>query len=213
MNCIFCGGEMETSREDYPYSECGLEGAVLVDVETSRCPECGEEETAIPAIEGLHGAIAARLIAKVERLTAGEVRFLRKHIGLSGVELARRLGVDPATVSRWETGNKPIGVTADRLLRVMVACVEPCASPNFERLTNMAVAPAKPVTMRLVLSGRASWVEEGSVQPLAWGELVAIPSMAASAPQGDAAPASFEPGPTEPFETGATANANLSAAA
>src|SRR5262245_38550413 len=62
-----------------------------------------------------------------ERLSAGssacrpeKFDFLRKQLGLSGIELAAHLGTTPESVSRWEHGRTPMGVTPDRLLRLMV---------------------------------------------------------------------------------------------
>ena len=74
----------------------------------------------MPAVEELHHAIARAIIAKRQRLTSKETRFLRKQLGLSGIELATHLGATPESVSRWEHGRTPMGVTADRLLRLMV---------------------------------------------------------------------------------------------
>ncbi|MGQ0732251.1 MAG: helix-turn-helix domain-containing protein [Acidobacteriota bacterium] len=33
-----------------------------------------------------------------------EIRFLRKQLGLSGIDLAMHLGATPESVSRWENG-------------------------------------------------------------------------------------------------------------
>ena len=61
-----------------------------------------------------------------------EIRFLRKHIGLSGAEFAQRMGGARETVSRWETGANPMGATADRLLRFLVYTHEPTESYAVE---------------------------------------------------------------------------------
>ena len=113
---------------------CGLPHISLAGVEVRRCPECGEHEVVIPRIEQLHQAIANAVIAKKARLSAAEVRFLRKHLGWSGADFARHMGVTPETVSRWENGREPIGPVADRLLRLMVVTKAPKREYSIEAL-------------------------------------------------------------------------------
>ena len=127
MSCTVCGTAMKTKRENYRYDAVGLPGITLKDVAVSRCPKCGEYEVAIPRIEDLHRTIAHAVIEKRERLTPAEIRFLRKYLGWSGADFAAHVGATPETVSRWETGGTPMGVTADRLLRLMVASRQPVA--------------------------------------------------------------------------------------
>lgn len=103
---------------DYVYA--GLPGVVLVDLEHYRCPACGEEEVSIPDVEGLQSALARWLAEQPARLTGAQVRFLRKVMGWSGRAFALLISVTPETVSRWENEKEPIGVIAERLLRVLV---------------------------------------------------------------------------------------------
>jgi putative zinc finger/helix-turn-helix YgiT family protein len=112
---------MKTKRENYRYEAVGLPGITLQGVEVSRCVECGEYEVAIPRIEDLHRAIAGAVISKNDRLTPAEIRFLRKHLGWTGAEFAAHFGAARETVSRWENGSSPMGPTAERLLRMIVA--------------------------------------------------------------------------------------------
>jgi DNA-binding transcriptional regulator YiaG len=112
---------MISSVETYLYTESGLPHVTLVGVEVYRCPACGYHEPVLPRVTALHQTIAHAIIHKRSRLSGLEVRFLRKFLGLSGVDLARHVGVDPSTVSSWENDKDPIGSTSDRLLRLMVA--------------------------------------------------------------------------------------------
>ncbi len=121
MNCLNCGHEMTTGREDYPYDACGLPNVTLAGVEVRRCAACGEHEVVIPAVESLHQALATAVIERREKLLPIEVRYLRKYLGLAANELATQMGVTPETVSRWENGAQPMGAVAERLLRLMVA--------------------------------------------------------------------------------------------
>jgi putative zinc finger/helix-turn-helix YgiT family protein len=120
---------MERERVNHRYTESGLPNVVLVGVEMRRCPKCGEQALSIPRVEDLHKTLAMSLIHEHTRLASYEIRFLRKWLGLSGVDFARRMGVDPATVSRWESTEKPqsMGPVADRLLRMLVAHGQPIA--------------------------------------------------------------------------------------
>jgi DNA-binding transcriptional regulator YiaG len=49
-------------------------------------------------------------------LTGDDLRAVRTKHGWSQAELARRVGVSPAAVSRWEAGNRKIPDTVARLL-------------------------------------------------------------------------------------------------
>jgi putative zinc finger/helix-turn-helix YgiT family protein len=93
-------------------------------MEVSRCAKCGKTEVAIPAIEDLHRVIGRSVILKLERLMPEEIRFLRKHLGLSQADLGAHLGVSLESVSRWENG-ATMGVPAKRLLRFIVARRDP----------------------------------------------------------------------------------------
>jgi len=114
----------------------------LRNVEVSRCPQCGEEEIAIPRIEALHKAIAQALITKPFRLDAAEIRYLRKYLGWSGADFADHMGTTRETVSRWENGTVQIGPQADRLLRLMVVKEAPVSDYSLETLK--AISAEKP---------------------------------------------------------------------
>jgi putative zinc finger/helix-turn-helix YgiT family protein len=118
---------MVRTIENHRYTESGLPNVVLVGVEVRRCRNCGESMVAIPHIEELHRALAMTLIRQTGRLAPSEIRFLRKWLGWSGVDFASHMGVAPETVSRWESmeNPKPMGGTAERLLRLAVAHGQP----------------------------------------------------------------------------------------
>ena len=151
MQCPSCGGEMTTTRETYHYTDSGLSNIDLHDTEIRRCPSCGEEEVIIPAAESLHRSIAQQLAAKRGKLAPEEIRFLRKQLGFSGVDLAAHMGVAPETVSRWENGGQEIGPVADRLLRLLAITREPVEDYALETLRAVATGDAAP--LRLELSG------------------------------------------------------------
>jgi putative zinc finger/helix-turn-helix YgiT family protein len=137
MKCLVCGATMKTKRENFRYDACGLPNVTLLGVEVSRCPKCGEFEVAIDQIEDLHKTIADALIRKPTRLNAAEIKFLRKYLGWSGADFADHIGTTRETVSRWEKGAMPMGGTADRALRLMVATQQPVKDYSLETLKSI----------------------------------------------------------------------------
>jgi putative zinc finger/helix-turn-helix YgiT family protein len=121
--CAKCGYRqlVTEASSECPYEVAGLARIILHHVEVTRCPKCGDCDAAVCEIESLQRAIAHAVISKRARLTPGEIRFLRKHLRWSGLELSIHMGATSETVSRWENGRTPMGVTADRLLRLLVA--------------------------------------------------------------------------------------------
>ena len=129
---------------------------ILIGLEVSRCTQCDCSEAAIPRIEALHRLIACALIDKTTRLTGEEVRFLRKLLDWSGSEFAKHMGVAEETVSRWENGRAPMGLQADKLLRMLVAALSGQHSYTIEELRSAgSEKQATPVRMRLRLRGDA----------------------------------------------------------
>ena len=158
MKCPECGENMTKSRGDYDYSIVGLP-VLLVNVELRLCPTHGLSP-AIPRIEQLHKMIAQGIVTKTSRLSGAEVKFLRKHIGWSGQDFARHIGVTPACVSRWENDHEQIGEGSDRALRLMAIIHEPvCDYPAIDALEMMAKIHGAPVVRKIKLKAeRNDWV-------------------------------------------------------
>lgn len=114
--CYDCNGTMEGRRENYRYTECGLESVTLLDILVFHC-KCGAIVPEISAVEMLHEAIAIDLLRKDTFLSGEEIRFLRKTAGYSATKLAAIMGVTKEAVSRWENDKQPIGKESDRLVR------------------------------------------------------------------------------------------------
>ena len=103
----------------YEYIECGLDGIMLKngfdEYETEHGIAVG-----IHDIEGLHKAIAKHLICNKPMLSGKEVRFLRKELELSQVELASLLGVVESSVRSYENARtRKTPAPFDRLLRLL----------------------------------------------------------------------------------------------
>lgn len=135
--CPDCGGVIVSSIEDYLYDEGGLSHVKLSGVEVRRCRSCKGVTAMIPAIENLHRALAKLLIEQPLTLRGEEVRFLRKYLGFRGIDFAAVMGVAKETVSRWETDAKPMGTSADRLLRALVQTNKPVARYEPEEFTEL----------------------------------------------------------------------------
>ncbi len=152
--CGVCETAMKERRETVPY-ECGLDGVLLENVPVYRCPKCGEREVEVAHTLKLHREIAMALARKAEKLGPKEIRFLRKYLGLSSAEFASKVGVDKATVSRWERVDEstPMGGQTERLLRVLVVSEKPVENYSLDE-----VAVKEPKTMKMRFTReRSGW--------------------------------------------------------
>jgi putative zinc finger/helix-turn-helix YgiT family protein len=84
------------------------------------CGNCGEELFTIGVDEQITNALRERL----HLLTPRQIRTARKALGLHQYELARRLRIAPATISRWETGSLIQSGAMDNYLRIYFAIPE-----------------------------------------------------------------------------------------
>ena len=117
IRCPVCKEEHETNLGDYLYLESGLDNVWLCGVEILRC-SCGESPL-IPHPFAIHDAIAHCVLTQKASLGGKEIRFLRKRMAIKALEFARLLGVDNATVSRWENDKDKPSDQADRLIRLL----------------------------------------------------------------------------------------------
>ncbi len=128
--CYECGRAMIGKRENYSYREVGLKSVVLLNIVVYHC-KCGAIVPEIPYAGILHNCIAMSILEKKTLVSGEEIRFLRKTAGYSATELARVMGMDKGTVSRWENTKKTIGKESDRLLRLV------CFARMMERLAGV----------------------------------------------------------------------------
>jgi putative zinc finger/helix-turn-helix YgiT family protein len=160
MKCRECrAADLVVSRENYRYVESGLPAVTLVGVDVRRCPNCGFQSVVIPRIEELHRKLARIIATHVAKLSKVEIRFLRKYLGYDRPLFAKVMGVDEGTVAHWETG-RPMGATADRLLRVLVMREAPIDEYPNDRLADVAQEEASPI-LRMRPRGN-SWEEATS---------------------------------------------------
>ncbi len=120
MYCQMCEAKMGKKVADYQYTDCGLQNVLLKKIEVLICTKCDEEEILIPHIEQLHQLIAKVVASQRHRLLPQEIRFLRSHLGWSGIDFSKAIDVTPETVSRWETGKSQMSLSLERFLRLLV---------------------------------------------------------------------------------------------
>jgi len=119
--------------ENYNYLESGLDNVILKGIDVFRC-SCGEEVARIPSIGELHRLIGLKLVKKDSLLNGKEIRFLRKNIGVSAQKLARQMGVDNATISRWENNKQRITKSHDLHLRLIYCNMKSIPPEEISRL-------------------------------------------------------------------------------
>ena len=68
----------------------------------------------------LRSAALNFLIHKPTSLTADEMRFIRKHLGMTTTEFGKALGVSHVAVLKWESGENRILPTTDLCVRMYV---------------------------------------------------------------------------------------------
>ena len=102
----------------------------------------------IPNLDGLAAAVATIRAQMPEKLSPAEIKFMRKALDQTGQEFAKNVGVDPATLSRWENGAQTPDKHMERLLRHYVwdalRSVAPAVACDPLRISTMDIAAAWP---------------------------------------------------------------------
>lgn len=117
--CSNCGKTTRVVRGSYPFRESGLRNVVLHGIELAKCGKCGNVEPVIPRMNDLFRALALAVVQQPYRLAGGDIRFLRKYVGMNGEQFSRLLHVDRATLSKWENDEDRIGPQSDLLVRAV----------------------------------------------------------------------------------------------
>ncbi len=116
--CPECGGRITRGRHSFDV-HVGRR-TVAVEGEYSRCSgECGEFYFAAGEMDA--AMIRATEVIRAEEglLTPGEIKALRKRIGLTQPQLEELLGAGLKTVTRWEKGTVIQNGATDTLLRLI----------------------------------------------------------------------------------------------
>lgn len=155
-NCPICGGDLKEERQDRPYLKGAKLNVTLKDIQVFTCQSCEEEFDSIPRMEELHKTLAIEMATQPNRLTGPEIRFLRTHLGWSGKDFAKTLGVTAESVSRWENDKEKMGTTSERLLRVMVLRLKPVEEYPTEKIAELGLADG-PMESLDLLDKDGSW--------------------------------------------------------
>jgi len=131
--CPNCNSETVCIKDKHHYTECGLNYVFLEGVDVCECT-CGEKFVIIPAMPQLNSLIGFSLIKKKALLNGQEIRFLRKNMGLTATKLSKIIGVDNATVSRWENGNQTITKPHDRLVKLVYSNIKGVPTDKIKHL-------------------------------------------------------------------------------
>ena len=152
--CAECGTPMRSRREPHRYTITPEWAITIADAEILRCPKCGTWEVVIPKPNALERTIAAEVIRKTSPLAGPEVTFLRRCLGLNGRELARALGIEGETLSRYEHGTLRVQPQVDRLMRMMVAAQFLVEGERFgvEALSSIEKDVKEPAPLKLVVT-------------------------------------------------------------
>jgi DNA-binding transcriptional regulator YiaG len=57
-------------------------------------------------------------------MTSSELKHIRTTLGISRRAFARRIGVVPKTIARWEAGVHPIGLVYEKLIRIQATAAK-----------------------------------------------------------------------------------------
>ncbi|TXL80415.1 helix-turn-helix domain-containing protein [Vineibacter terrae] len=109
-------------RDDlFHYTQCGLDNVWLRNGYEAEETEYGPGFK-IDRADDLHRAIARSIVNDNRPLRGQEVRFLRVMLHLSQEHMAKLLGIDRATVIRWEKArDKTLNVMQDIAVRTTYA--------------------------------------------------------------------------------------------
>jgi DNA-binding transcriptional regulator YiaG len=113
------GPAVATAAAAFHYTASGLPNVWLLNGFTIEETPYGRG-VRIEDADALHKALARAIATAKSAFTGAELRYLRKHLQLSQVGLARMLGCTDQTVARWEKEETTMDPSAERLVRMLV---------------------------------------------------------------------------------------------
>jgi DNA-binding transcriptional regulator YiaG len=95
---------------------------VVRDAAILRINDWGEETVELPKVRELAAAAAVKRCLMPIRLKGQEMKAIRKILGMTMAELAKKLDerAAPETVARWESDAQPMGGYAEKVFRLIV---------------------------------------------------------------------------------------------
>lgn len=142
--CIECGGKLER-RSTERATKVGRYTVKDADVRLLVCRACGLENVSLQEGESIDRRAALAALRHAPVVDGALVRFARRSVGLTQRDLAELLGVDHATVSRWENDRMPIAQPYPLALRAIVGDIDALGGDTARYLARVrSPAPARP---------------------------------------------------------------------
>jgi transcriptional regulator with XRE-family HTH domain len=143
---------LATDQHPFHFTDSGLDNVYLVGIKYFTHPD-GRIVAEIPSLKQLMRVIARDLVLSKSDLTGGEVRFLRKRLGIRATEYCKYLGLEPETLSRIENGKQPISSATQKLARLSYAILseEPGLYDHAHTILQSMLDELKPTKEKLVL--------------------------------------------------------------
>jgi DNA-binding transcriptional regulator YiaG len=120
---IECGGPVLTIT----YRQIENIGGVKVSDETGlmpQCTRCKNVDLTLDQLAGYERRAAALVLGKAQQANGTMLRYARKALGVTQAELAKLIGHEPETVSRWENDKRPIERAEQLALVALLDLVE-----------------------------------------------------------------------------------------
>ena len=160
--CLECGTPMRESTEAHKFTVTRKWAIAIADAKVFACPKCGAREVAIHKPDALERTIATELLKKTALLCGDEVTFLRNCLAMKGRQLAKELGIQHETLSRYENDFYKMNPTVDRLIRAMVALwYLDRGAETFTAETAANISPpsgeAKPLKLTVYFDPQGVW--------------------------------------------------------
>ena len=172
MRCTECGTQ-DFEQIPLPEYETDAPGIRVVLKDTVRryvCKQCGAAKIRLPRVTtGLSQALAMIRVLVPVKLTAEELRFLRKVVGMTQKEFGEKIipGADPSTISRWENDTQGVGGYTELVIRQNIAALLADTvkavpyDPKFAIGMQIHDAPPPRIAVRPVKVRSAGEISEG----------------------------------------------------
>ncbi|MBX3249581.1 MAG: type II toxin-antitoxin system MqsA family antitoxin [Myxococcales bacterium] len=146
--CPSCGASMRRATQDVSRSIDSL--VFEASLPAAECPECGETTFEFQDLARFDLEVAQSLLEHGARSPA-TLKFVRKALGLKGVEAADLLSISHETLSRWENGKIRPDLNAVAVLGGLVSDALAGQSTMRDRLRALATPklPANPIRLRI----------------------------------------------------------------
>lgn len=153
QKCPHCRCGVQRTKKEQARAVAGT--TFIVSTPAFSCRSCSALFVLGEALQRADIEVAA-VLARKGPVNGETLRFMRKALGLRGFALAALLDLTGETVSRWETGQRPVDPRVWVLVGSLVlerAGVEP---DTMKRLVALSKRPRLPKTIRLNLPERGT---------------------------------------------------------